>query len=96
MRVFTWALVCRMPRPPHHMEPQGLPDTDLVDFTPELRAEALETVKRYRIGGAYDAAARRTQGRHRERHPLRRRPEHHASLLLVKSAARSIRDRSLP
>ena len=54
------------------MEPQGLPESDLIDFTPELRAEALEIVKKFRIGGAVRAAAaRRAQRRRREQHPLR-------------------------
>jgi quinoprotein glucose dehydrogenase len=35
------------------MEPMGLSEADLIDFTPELRKEALEIVKKYRIGGAY-------------------------------------------
>jgi quinoprotein glucose dehydrogenase len=36
-------------RPPPY-EHQGLTEHDLIDFTPELRAEALEIVKRYVIG----------------------------------------------
>jgi quinoprotein glucose dehydrogenase len=36
------------------MEPQGLTENDLIDFTPELRKEALEIVKKFRIGGAYE------------------------------------------
>ena len=36
------------------MEPLGLPESDLIDFTPELRQEALEIVKKYRIGGPYE------------------------------------------
>jgi glucose dehydrogenase len=42
------------PTRPEPMEPEGLPESDLIDFTPELRAEALEIVKKYRIGGAYE------------------------------------------
>jgi quinoprotein glucose dehydrogenase len=43
-----------IPTRPEPMEPQGLTENDLIDFTPELRAEALEIVKKYRIGGAYE------------------------------------------
>lgn len=42
------------PTRPEPMEPQGLSENDLIDFTPELRKEALEIVKKYRIGGAYE------------------------------------------
>lgn len=38
------------PTKPPPFEHQGLTEDDLIDFTPELRAEALEIVKRYVIG----------------------------------------------
>jgi quinoprotein glucose dehydrogenase len=38
------------PTKPPAYEQQGLTENDLIDFTPELRAEALEIVKRYIIG----------------------------------------------
>jgi quinoprotein glucose dehydrogenase len=39
-----------VPTKPAPYEHQGLTENDLIDFTPELRAEALEIVKRYVIG----------------------------------------------
>jgi quinoprotein glucose dehydrogenase len=42
------------PTRPEPMEPQGLPERDIIDFTPELRQEALEIIKKYRVGGAYE------------------------------------------
>jgi quinoprotein glucose dehydrogenase len=39
-----------VPTKPAPYESQGLTENDLIDFTPELRAEALEIVKRYVIG----------------------------------------------
>ena len=41
------------PTKPPPYEHQGLTENDLIDFTPELRAEALELVKRYVIGPAF-------------------------------------------
>ncbi|MEX2572432.1 MAG: hypothetical protein WD737_14125 [Gemmatimonadota bacterium] len=38
---------------PEPFEPLGLTDENLIDFTPELRAEAREIMSRYRIGGPY-------------------------------------------
>ena len=35
------------------MEPLGLPESDIIDFTPELRSEAMEIVSRYNVGGAF-------------------------------------------
>jgi glucose dehydrogenase len=43
-----------IPTKPEPMEPQGLTEADLIDFTPELKKEALEIIKKYRIGGAYE------------------------------------------
>ena len=39
-----------VPTKPPPYEHQGLTENDVIDFTPELRAEALELVKRYVIG----------------------------------------------
>ena len=41
------------PTKPPPYENQGLTENDLIDFTPALRAEALEIVKRYVIGPAF-------------------------------------------
>ncbi len=38
---------------PEPMEPMGLSDDDIIDFTPELRAEAMEIVSRYRVDGPF-------------------------------------------
>jgi glucose dehydrogenase len=42
-----------IPTKPPAFDNQGLTEDDLIDFTPELRAEALEIVKRYVIGPMY-------------------------------------------
>ena len=42
------------PTRPPAFEMQGLTEDDLIDFTPELRAEALEIVQRYRIGPIFN------------------------------------------
>jgi quinoprotein glucose dehydrogenase len=44
-----------MPTRPAAYEMQGLSVDDLIDFTPELRAEALEIVSEYSIGPIYNA-----------------------------------------
>lgn len=41
------------PTRPEPFEPIGLPESQLIDFTPELKREALEIVKQYRLGGPY-------------------------------------------
>ena len=41
------------PTRPEPMEPMGLTEEDLIDFTPELRKQALEILKKYRVGGPY-------------------------------------------
>jgi quinoprotein glucose dehydrogenase len=41
------------PTKPAPFDRQGVSTDDLIDFTPALRAEALETIKRYRIGPLY-------------------------------------------
>ncbi|MYK68862.1 MAG: PQQ-binding-like beta-propeller repeat protein [Gammaproteobacteria bacterium] len=38
---------------PEPMEPFGLAEDQVIDFTPELRAEALEVLSRYRVGGPF-------------------------------------------
>ena len=42
-----------IPTRPEPSEPLGLPDEELIDFTPELRAEALAIRSRYRVGGPF-------------------------------------------
>ena len=42
------------PTKPAAFELQGLTEDDLIDFTPELRAEALEIIKDYRIGPLFN------------------------------------------
>ena len=42
-----------VPTWPEPMEPIGLPEDDLLDFTPELRAEAMEVLANYRVGGPF-------------------------------------------
>ena len=66
------------PTGPNRWSRMGLPESDLIDFTPELEQEALEIVKKFRIGGAYEP---RLHEGHKagvdQQHPLRRRAEHH-------------------
>ena len=42
-----------IPTKPEPLNPLGLSEDDLIDFTPELREEALELMSQYRIGGPY-------------------------------------------
>ena len=42
------------PTKPAPFEPQGLPEDFIIDFTPELKKEALEILKRYQWGPAYN------------------------------------------
>ncbi|HIF07609.1 MAG TPA: hypothetical protein EYQ64_11865, partial [Gemmatimonadetes bacterium] len=42
-----------LPTRPEPSEPLGLDDDDIIDWTPELRAEALELIQNYRIGGPF-------------------------------------------
>ncbi|HSH74127.1 MAG TPA: PQQ-binding-like beta-propeller repeat protein, partial [Longimicrobiales bacterium] len=42
-----------MPTRPEPSEPLGLAESDVIDFTPQLRAEALEMLGRYRVGGPF-------------------------------------------
>ena len=41
------------PTKPAPVEPLGLTEDDVIDFTPELKQEALEIMKKFRIGGPY-------------------------------------------
>jgi quinoprotein glucose dehydrogenase len=43
----------RFPTKPPAFDVQGLKEEDLIDFTPELRAEALKVISQYRYGGLY-------------------------------------------
>ena len=75
---------------PAPFEMQGITEDDLIDFTPELRAEALEIVKEYRLGPLFNPPAVGDEpsldplsGRQRRRqHPRRRggRPRDRHSL----------------
>ena len=42
-----------IPTRPLPFEPQGLRDEDLIDFTPELKAQAREIIRQYRYGPAF-------------------------------------------
>lgn len=46
-----------IPTKPPPFERQGISEDDLIDFTPELRAHALEWVKPYRMGPLYTPAS---------------------------------------
>jgi glucose dehydrogenase len=48
------ALTQPFPTRPEPMEPLGLPESDLIDFTPALRQEAMAIVKKFRVGGPYE------------------------------------------
>ncbi|MED5534372.1 MAG: hypothetical protein VX690_01600 [Pseudomonadota bacterium] len=48
------ALTQPFPTKPAAFEMQGLTEEDLIDFTPELRREALEIIKNYRIGPLFN------------------------------------------
>ena len=41
------------PTKPAPLEALGLPEENVIDFTPELRAEALEIMSQFRVGGPY-------------------------------------------
>ncbi len=55
-----------IPTKPPPFERQGLQDDDLIDFTPELRAEALEIIKQVRHRSAVYAAVGTRRRRRRE------------------------------
>jgi len=42
-----------LPTRPEPSEPLGLDDDDIIDWTPELRQEALDLIRNYRIGGPF-------------------------------------------
>ena len=42
-----------IPTRPKSFEPLGLPEEMIIDFTPELRAQAMEILADYRVGGPY-------------------------------------------
>ena len=42
-----------MPTKPEPVEVLGLPEDNVIDFTPELNAEAMEIMQNFRIGGPY-------------------------------------------
>ena len=42
-----------IPTRPEPAEPLGLPEADVIDFTPEMHAEALEILSRYNVGGPF-------------------------------------------
>ncbi|MDH3206609.1 MAG: PQQ-binding-like beta-propeller repeat protein [Gemmatimonadota bacterium] len=42
-----------IPTRPEPSEPLGLPESDVIDFTPQLRAEAMEMLSQYRVGGPF-------------------------------------------
>jgi quinoprotein glucose dehydrogenase len=44
---------------------QGVTVNDLIDFTPELRAEAIKAVANYRLGAMYDPGTLVVEGGHR-------------------------------
>ena len=48
-----------MPTRPAAYEMQGLTEDDLIDFTPELRAEALEITRNYRLGPIFNPPIQR-------------------------------------
>jgi len=50
------------PTKPAPFEAQGLSNDDLIDFTPELRAKALEIVKNFRIGPLFTPPSLLVQG----------------------------------
>ena len=47
----------RFPTKPAAFDRQGVSEDDLIDFTPELRAEALEMIKPYRLGPLFTPAS---------------------------------------
>ena len=65
------------PTKPPAFDQQGITANDLIDFTPELRAEAIKAIEGYRLGPIYTPAhagrAERQQGHDRRAGPRRRR-----------------------
>ena len=42
-----------IPTHPEPFEPLGLPESDVIDFTPQLKAEAMAMLSRYRVGNPF-------------------------------------------
>ena len=65
------------PTKPPAFDVQGITHDDLIDFTPELRAEAIKAIENYRIGPLYTppSAGHADEPRHHRRSRLRRRRE---------------------
>ncbi len=42
-----------IPTRPEPFEPLGLPESDVIDFTPQLKAEAMAMLSRYRVGNPF-------------------------------------------
>ena len=53
------------PTKPPGFDQQGITVNDLIDFTPELRAEAIKAVANYRLGAMYDPGTLVVEGGHR-------------------------------
>jgi quinoprotein glucose dehydrogenase len=53
------------PTKPPAFDQQGITVNDLIDFTPELRAEAIKAVANYRLGAMYDPGTLVVEGGHR-------------------------------
>jgi quinoprotein glucose dehydrogenase len=53
------------PTKPPAFDKQGVTVDDLIDFTPELRAEAIKAVANYRLGAMYDPGTLVVEGGHR-------------------------------
>jgi len=53
------------PTKPPAFDQQGVTVDDLIDFTPELRAEAIKAVANYRLGAMYDPGTLVVEGGHR-------------------------------
>jgi quinoprotein glucose dehydrogenase len=53
------------PSKPPGFDLQGVTENDLIDFTPELRAEALKIVKNYRLGPIFTPPSMVVEGGHR-------------------------------
>ena len=53
------------PSKPPAFDLQGITENDLIDFTPELRAEAIKAIQNYRIGPMYTPPSMIVEGGHR-------------------------------
>ena len=62
------------PTRPEPLEPQGISEDRVIDWTPELRAQALEVMSQYQIGGSFMPwVAGGPRRRIRDQHSLSRR-----------------------